>query len=289
MENPLARLLALFDLEQTGMDRFRGPGGPTTWKRIYGGQVIAQALASAQRTVGSERPAHSLHAYFLLAGDPTAPIDFEVERLHDGRSFSARRCAAKQRGHTILSLEASFQTVEEGFDHAVAPPSVEGPETLPTSSALAERFKSFLPCGPGEWPAHTHLLDMRLVDPEAFVGAKEGVTRQYIWFRFDAALPDDDALHRVLLAYLSDMSLLTTALAAHGRSIFDPAIQVASLDHAVWFHRPFRANEWMLYAQESTNAAGARGFSRGEVFTRDGKLIASVAQEGLMRERKPRS
>jgi acyl-CoA thioesterase II len=286
----LRRLLALFDLDQIAEDRFRGYSGEGNHGRIFGGQVIAQALAAAAQTMSPDRPAHSLHAYFLLGGDPKTPIDFEVERLHDGRSFSTRRCAAKQHGHTILTLAASFQIAEPGLEHALQAPTVEPPENLePTSSALAERFQSFLPRATREIATENLPLDMRLVDPASlFGGEKAEGRRQYIWFRIAGPLPDDDRVHRLLLAYLSDMTLLSTALAAHGRTVFDADLQVASLDHALWLHRPCRADEWLLFAQQSPNASGARGFSRGEIFSRDGRLVASVAQEGLMRLRPSR-
>ncbi|HXY59610.1 MAG TPA: acyl-CoA thioesterase II [Methylocystis sp.] len=281
---PVERLLALFDLEQVGPDRFRGYSAPSGHPRIYGGQVVAQALAAAARTMPSERLAHSLHAYFLLAGDPNIPIDFEVERLHEGGSFSARRSAAKQNGRTILTLVASFQIVEAGLEHQIDAPQVEPPENLAPTGVLAERFQSFLPRAARERLEEHSALDMRLVEPEGLLGRERvGTKRQYIWFRIADPLPDDDATHRLVLAYLSDMTLLSTALAAHGRTVFDHDLKVASLDHALWLHRPFRADEWLLFAQQSPNASGARGFARGEIFSRDGRLVASVAQEGLMR------
>ena len=243
---------------------------------------------SSQRSarVPADRPVHSLHGYFILAGDPKTPIDYHVERVRDGRSFTTRRCAARQKGQTIFSMEASFQIVEEGFDHAIEPPEVPSPESLPTSSALAERLQSFLPRSVVARMQAPSALDMRVVDPAAAFGvAKPASGRQYFWFRIDGPLPDDDALHRALLAYLSDMTLLNTALAVHHRTIFDPSLQVASLDHALWFHRPFRADEWLLYAQESPSASGGRALIRGSLFTRDGRLVASSAQEGLIRQR----
>ncbi len=293
---PSQPLLALLDLESHGEDAFRGYSPPTAGRSVFGGQAIAQALVAAQRTVPVDRPAHSLHGYFILAGDPKIPIDYAVERVRDGRSFTTRRCIAKQQGRAIFSLEASFQVVEQGFDHAFKPPSVPDPEHLAISSALGARLNSFLPRGAKSVAAAASALDVRFVEAEPHLASanpgeakpgesKLGTTRQNIWFRVMDRLPDDPAVHRALLAYLSDMTLLNTALAAHGRSIFDPTLQVASLDHALWFHRPFRADEWLLYAQDSPNASGARGLTRGELFTRDGRLIASVAQEGLIRQK----
>jgi len=274
----------LLDLETTGQDTFRGYSrsrGP----RVYGGQVVGQALVAAQRTVPVDRPAHSLHAYFILPGDPRAPIDFTVERLRDGKSFTTRRCMASQRGRTIFSMEASFHIDETGLEHAFAAPKVPPPESLPTKNALAERFAEFLPLGVSECLAASPAVDIRVIDPHAYFsnGAKAD-SQQFIWFRLVDRIGDDLATHRALLAYLSDMTLLNTALVAHGRSIFDERLQVASLDHALWLHRPFRVDEWLLYTQDSPSAAGARTLTRGMIFSADGRLIASVAQEGLIRD-----
>ncbi len=289
MASPTQRLLDLLDLESTGEDSFRGHSPETAGRQVYGGQAIAQALVAAQRTVPHDRPVHSLHGYFVLAGDPKTPIDFFVERVRDGKSFTTRRCAARQHGRVIFSMEASFQVREPGLEHAFEPPQVPAPETLPTSSALAERLRSFLPRAALAHMEQVSALDIRFVDPQAMMGGSTpGATRQSIWFRIIDPLPDDHALHSALLAYLSDMTLLNTALAVHGLTIFDPTLQVASLDHALWIHRPFRADEWLLYAQDSPNASGARALTRGELFTRDGRLIASVAQEGLIRQSQPK-
>lgn len=283
--SPLQQFLALLDLESIGEDAYRGYSPPTAGRTVFGGQAVAQALVAAQRSVSPERPAHSLHGYFVLAGDPKTPIDFLVERVRDGRSFSTRRCAAMQNGHVIFSLEASFQIEEQGFEHATPAPPAPDPESLPTTGALAERLKSFLPRSVRERMAEDSALDVRFADPEAVIGARPEATQQQIWFRIKGPLPDDASVHRAVLAYLSDMTLLNTALTRHGRVIFDTTLQVASLDHALWFHRPFRADEWLLYAQESPNASGARALTRGQVFAKDGRLIASVAQEGLVRQR----
>jgi acyl-CoA thioesterase-2 len=281
----LVELLKLLDLETLGEDEFRGHSPPNAPQAVYGGQAVAQALIAAQRTVPPDRPVHSLHGYFILAGDPKTPIDYKVERVRDGKSFTTRRCAARQKGRTIFSLEASFQVVEEGFDHAIEPPEVPDPESLPTSSALADRLKSFLPQAVLARLQRPSALDMRVVDPVAAFGAKPASVRQYFWFRIDGPLPEDDALQRALVSYLSDMTLLNTALAVHGRTIFDRSLQVASLDHALWFHRPCRADEWLLYAQQSPTASGGRALTYGHLFTRDGRLVASTAQEGLIRQR----
>jgi acyl-CoA thioesterase II len=283
---PTQQLLDLLDLENLGDDRFRGYSPATAGKQVYGGQAVAQSLVAAQRTVPYDRPVHSLHGYFVLAGDPRTPIDFFVERVRDGRSFTTRRCAAKQNGRVIFSMEASFQLREPGLEHALEPPAVPAPETLPTTSALAERLRSFLPRAALARLERETALDIRFVDPQAIVGgAAGGPARQSIWFRIIGPLPEDHLIHSALLAYLSDMTLLNTALTAHGLTIFDPTLQVASLDHALWIHRPFRADEWLLYVQDSPNSSGARALTRGQLFTREGKLVASVAQEGLIRRR----
>ncbi|ATQ67300.1 MULTISPECIES: acyl-CoA thioesterase [Methylosinus] len=281
-------LLRVLHLEEIGEDRFRG-SSPWATGRVYGGQAVGQALVAAQRTTPRERVVHSLHAYFILAGDAAAPIDYAVERVRDGASFTTRRVVASQHGRAIFSMEASFQIVEPGFEHAFPAPNAPPPESLPTTSALAERFASFLPPMAAECIARTSALDIRFSDPSAYFShTPQTPAQQFIWFRVIGALPDDDATHRGVLAYLSDMTLLNTALVIHGRSIFDRDLQVASLDHAVWFHRPFRADQWLLYAQDSPTAAGARALTRGLVYTLDGRLVASVAQEGLIRERPPR-
>jgi acyl-CoA thioesterase-2 len=280
---PVDALIALLDLEEAGTDLFRSRGQVSAGRHLYGGQVVAQALVAATRTVSADRPAHSLHAYFVLAGDPTEPIDYAVERIRDGRSFTTRRCVARQGGRTIFSMEASFQIREDGLEHAAAMPDAPDPDTLEPIGALVERFRAFLPTPAPHWMARASALDMRVVAPEKLLGPNlEG---QSIWFRIRGPLPDDQAIHSALLAYLSDMTLLNTALLVHGRTIFDPRIQVASLDHALWIHRAFRVDDWLLYAQESPAAGHARGLTLGRIYTRAGALVASVAQEGLIRLR----
>ncbi len=285
LDAPASDLLALLDLEKIGDDLFRGYSPATAGKQVYGGQAVAQALVAATRTVPEDRPAHSLHGYFVLAGDPRTPIDYAVERVRDGRSFTTRGCIATQRGQTIFSLEASFQMREEGFSHGSAMPRTPDPETLDGIDALVERFHAFLPKPAENWLKRASALDMRIVSPENMLSADASRDGQMIWFRIRGPLPDDQATHSALLAYLSDMTLLNTALLVHGRTIFDPAVQVASLDHALWIHRAFRVDDWLLYAQESPMAAHARALTRGQIFTRDGRLVASVAQEGLIRLR----
>jgi acyl-CoA thioesterase-2 len=280
-----ADLVALLDLEPVGVDRYLGRTPDMGWARVYGGQVVAQALVAASRTVADRAP-HSLHAYFLLAGDPAEPILFEVERVRDGRSFSTRRVTANQRGEPIFVLAASFQVAEDGLEHQAEAPDAPPPEELvdpeaalaliaePARKSLQALFDRVRP------------IEFRPMDLRRYAPLRPGETRaakQSVWIRIGGPLPDDPAIHTAALAYLSDMTLLDTALVAHGYAIFDGRHQVASLDHALWLHRPCRADDWLLYAQDSPSAGGARALTRGALFRRDGALVASVAQEGLIR------
>jgi len=280
-----ADLVALLDLEPDGVDRYVGRTPDMGWTRVYGGQVIAQSIIAAARTVEGRRP-HSLHAYFLLGGDPAEPILFEVERVRDGRSFSTRRVVARQRGEAIFVLSLSFHVDESGPEHQAAAPAAPPPEALIDPEAalagLAEparkRLKALFD--------RVRPIEFRPVDLGRYAPLRPGETRQAaqsVWIRIGGPLPDDPMIHVAALAYLSDMTLLDTALVAHGHAIFDGRHQIASLDHALWLHRPCRADEWLLYAQDSPSAGGARALTRGALFTRDGVLAASVAQEGLIR------
>jgi acyl-CoA thioesterase-2 len=282
MSRAVADLLTILDLEKIEENIYRGRSPQVGWQRVFGGLVIAQALVASARTVEGRAP-HSLHAYFLLPGDPSAPIVYEVDRLRDGKSFATRRCNAIQHGRAIFSLSASFQIDEEGFDHAVAMPEVPQPDALPSEADMLERFGALMPEQIRRWFAQERPVEARPVDLARYVRHAAGAPEQMVWLRATGALPDDPAIHRAVLAYLSDMTLLDTALIAHGRTVFDTDLQIASLDHALWFHRPFRADEWLLYAQDSPNTGGARGFTRGLIFSHDGRLIASVVQEGLIR------
>ena len=287
MSAALAELLAILDLEQTGEDRFRGSCRQAILRRVFGGQIIGQALVAAARTVETRAP-HSLHGYFLLPGDPTTPIDYEVERLRDGGSFATRRCAAIQHGRTIFTLTCSFHAQEEGLDHALPMPDAPDPDLLMSQGRMAEVFPHLMPQPMQRYFAQDRPIDVRPVDISRFYPKGERgplSSHQNIWMRASARLPDDPAIHRAVLAYMSDMTLLDTALVVHRRSVFDDDIQGASLDHALWFHRPFRADEWLLYAQESPTTVGGRGLARGSLFSRDGRLVASVMQEGLLRLR----
>jgi len=280
-----ADLVALLDLEPAGADRFVGHSPDMGWARVYGGQVVAQALAAAARTVSGRSP-HSLHAYFLLGGDPAEPILFEVERVRDGRSFSTRQVKASQRGEPIFVLSASFHIAEDGPDHQAPAPAAPPPEQIVDPQAALALMPE---------PARKRLqalfdrvrpIEFRPVDMRRYAPMQPGETRaaeQSVWIRIGGPLPDDPMIHTAALAYLSDMTLLDTALVAHGHAIFDGRHQVASLDHTLWLHRPCRADAWLLYVQDSPSAGGARALTRGTLFTREGVLVASVAQEGLVR------
>ena len=281
----LKALLAVLDLEQIEDNLFRGARGSEGWQRVYGGQVLGQALMAALRTVDPARSVHSLHGDFLLAGDPSLPIVYDVERTRDGGSFTTRRVKAIQHGAAIFTMSASFHKLEEGLEHQSAMPEVPAPESLPNPKDLIAGLIDKLPAAMRSYWERDRPIDMRVVDISRYLGREKKVPVQQIWFRAAGRLPDDPAVHQAVLAYASDFTLLDTALIAHGKLLFDADIQLASLDHSLWYHRPFRADEWMLYVQDSPNAHGARGFSRGSIYTREGALIASAAQEGLMRLR----
>jgi len=248
--------------------------------------VIGQALVAAERTIEGRTP-HSLHAYFLLPGDSDAPIVYQVERVRDGKSFSARRVQAVQHGRPILSMIASFQTPEEGLEHAAPMPDVPPPEALLSSTELNQRWLAQAgPVAPRVTEAllAQSAIEFRPVEPQNPLDPSPGEPRQSVWFRAVDRIPDDPLLHRCILAYASDHHLVGTALRPHGRSWFQPSMCVASIDHALWFHRAARVDEWLLYAMDSPSAQGARGLARGQIFDSGGRLVASVAQEGLMRE-----
>ena len=282
-EDALQHVLAVLDLQAgtgTDADTFLGTSYRPPWGRIFGGQVLAQSLVAATRTVDRSRPVHSLHAYFLRAGDPALPITFDVERLRDGRSFSARRTQAIQRGKPILSMISSFQEPSDGLDHQVEMPDVPGPDELPT---LEEQF-GHLANPRIQQTLLSRPVDIRHVNGPLYLRpGPEPVGHQAIWFRAAGKLGDDPLLHTALLTFASDYTLLESVLRRHGLSWGNPGMKTASLDHAMWFHRWARADEWLLYAQESPSASGARGMGMGRIFTADGVLVASTAQEGMMR------
>lgn len=281
----VAELLATLDLEQLEVNLFRGRSPQNGWQRVFGGQVLGQALVAAVRTVEEGRVAHSMHAYFLLAGDPAHPIVYDVERLRDGASFATRRVKAIQHGRPIFTMGVSFHKPEPGFEHHAAMPKVPTPESLPNAAQLMAQLVDKLPESMRAYWKRERPIEMRPVDISRFLGRSPQEPTQSIWMRAISPLPDDPKLHQCVLAYASDFTLLDTALIAHGKLLFDEDIQLASLDHGLWFHRPVRADEWLLYVQDSPSAHTSRGFCRGSVFTRDGLLVASVAQEGLMRQR----
>ncbi|TFI24101.1 acyl-CoA thioesterase II [Streptomyces sp. 4R-3d] len=283
----LESLLDLLDLERIEEDIFRGLSRPTAVPRVYGGQVAAQALVAAGRTVPADRSAHSLHAYFLRAGDPGAPIVYTVDRIRDGRSFTTRRVVAVQHGQPIFHLSASFQTYEDGLEHQAAMPPAPDPESLPTAAELlprhADRFVD--PSVVDRLLETRAAVDLRYVDAPPYATAGQvREARSQVWFRTAGKLADDPLLHVCLATYVSDMTLLDSVLLAHGRGGWASGdIVGASLDHAMWFHRPFRADEWLLYDQTSPSASGGRGLGQARIYTRDGDLAISVIQEGVMR------
>ncbi len=280
------KLLAILDLEVLEENLFRGHGPREGWQRVYGGQVLGQAMVAAVKTVeGQERIAHSMHAYFILPGDPAVPIIYDVDRVRDGGSFTTRRVRAIQHGRAIFEMMASFHKREAGFDHQAEMPVVPPPEELPSEQALKDRLVGHLPENMRSYWERERPIEIRPVDITRYLDRTWRGQTQHVWMRASGKLPDSFPLHQCVLAYASDLTLLDTALIAHGKLSFDSDIQMATLDHALWFHRPFRADEWLLYAQDSPSAAGARGFTRGSVFTRDGTLVASVTQEGLTRKK----
>ena len=285
MSNSLDNLLDLLDLEQIEVNIFRGRSPEDTLQRVFGGQVAGQALVAAGRTVPGDRQVHSLHAYFIRPGDPSVPLVYTVDRVRDGRSFTTRRVTAIQHGKPIFTLSASFHREEAGLEHAVPMPAAPPPETLRSN---ADRIAD---ATGGELPDHIGInaIDLRSAGPlsielgldPSLRGA--GSFSNLVWVRVTEKLPDDPLLHVCLMTYVSDLTLLETIALEQGRSFFDGRLEGASLDHAMWFHRPFRADRWLLYAQESPVAAGARGLVRGQVFTAEGQLVVSVMQEGLVR------
>lgn len=282
---PMQDLIERLDLEKLEENLFRGSSPQNGWQRVFGGLVIAQALMAAQRCVDPDRIVHSLHAYFMRPGDPSIPIIYQVERIRDGSSFTTRRVVAIQHGKAIFSMSASFQVEEPGFDHQVAIPNVPAPESLMGEAEFRAAFLAQAPETVKKYWGRERPIEIRPTSLTHYLSREKLEPEAHIWVRASGIVPDDRHYQAAILAYLSDMTLLDTSLYAHGTSIFDPELQVASLDHAMWFHRPCRLDDWILYTQDSPSAAGARGMTRGSIFTRDGRLIASVAQEGLIRKR----
>jgi acyl-CoA thioesterase-2 len=273
-------LIRLLDLEPIEVNLFRGTSPQEDRQRVFGGQVAGQALVAAARTVDEPgRQIHSLHAYFLRPGDPSVPILYEVDRVRDGGSFTTRRVVAVQHGRPIFNMSASFQVPEEGLEHQFDMPDAPDPEGLPDRRARLARFADQL----GDLLDRPQAIDTRVVDWTPADRDRALPPHQRVWLRADGRLPDDPLLHTIVLTYASDMTLLDTALLPHAGTWFSPTMFMASLDHAMWFHRPFRADEWLLYSQDTPAASSGRGLARGLVYSQGGQLVASVVQEGLIR------
>ncbi|MFI5245380.1 MAG: acyl-CoA thioesterase [Gemmatimonadales bacterium] len=280
-------LLALLDLEPLEVNIYRGQNRDLGTGRVFGGQVFAQALVAARRTVDDDREAHSAHGYFILPGDLKAPIVYFVDRLRDGSSFTTRRVTAIQHGQAIFNLSASFHISEEGFMHQPAMPVVPDPETLAPELSLIREMADRIPEPLRPVITQERPIDFRPVAPTDWFNPEPREPTRQAWFRVIGALPPEPWIHQAILAYASDYGLLTSALQPHGVGLRTRGLQLASLDHSLWLHRPFRADDWLLYSMDSPVAAGARGFVRGAIYSRAGDLVASVAQEGLMRMREP--
>jgi len=288
MTTAVGELLDILDLEILEHNLFRGRSPKTRWQRVFGGQVIGQALVAAQRTVNNDRHIHSLHGYFMLGGDPKVPIIYEVDRIRDGGSFTTRRVVAIQHGQAIFSMSASFQRQEDGLDYQAPMPDQPDPETLPSEKQLKEQFIHKAPEHVRKYWEKERPIEVRTTSFEHYISDKKLPSEQYVWIRATADTPDNQPLQAAILAYASDMTLLDTSLFPHGRKVFDKDLQVASLDHSMWFHRPINVDEWMLYAQDSPSSSGARGLTRGSIYSQSGVLLASTAQEGLIRVRDPK-
>jgi acyl-CoA thioesterase-2 len=281
----LDELVNLLSLERIEENLFRGQSQDLGWGQVFGGQVLGQALSAAAQTVPVDRPVHSLQAYFLRPGDAARPIVYDVDRSRDGQSFTTRRVVAIQGGKPIFHLSASFQTDEPGFDHQDTMPDVPGPEGLRSELEMWTEHKDKIPKRMHARVLSERPIELRAVDPMDVFNPTAMAPNHSIWVKATSTLPDDPALHRYLLAYCSDFSFIPTALRPHGASWVDPTLQVASIDHAMWFHRSFRMDDWLLHVMESPSASGSRGFVRGRFYDRQGRLVASTAQEGLMRRR----
>ncbi len=286
MNAPLRQLLDLLRLERIDKHIFRGPSQDLGWGRMFGGQVLGQALSAAGQTVPDDRIAHSLHAYFLRPGDADKPVVFVVDPIRDGRSFSTRRVVATQDGCPIFNLSASFQGLEAGFEHQDAKPDVIGPHGLVSQRELSQKVAHMLPPALAERVTAEGPFEVRPVKPRNPVKPRKDAPDRHTWVRALGDVGEDQSTHRTLLAWFSDAHFLTTSMQPHGVSWMTPGLQVASLDHAMWFHRPLRIDEWLLYDVHSPNAAGARGLVRGRFFTEAGELVATVVQEGLIRDRR---
>lgn len=283
MQDVVQKLVDLLNVEKVDADHFRGRSEDLGFKNVFGGQVVGQAMMAAYQTV-ENRLAHSMHGYFLRPGDPHADIEYEVHRIRDGRSFTTRRVMALQHGEEIFTLTASFQVEESGFEHQLEMPEVEGPEGLKSELEMARRFQHLIPEKLREKFTRDRPIEIRPINPINYLAPDKRPPIKHHWFRTASPLPDDPAIHQCLLAYASDFGFLGTSLQPHGVSYYQRGIQVASLDHAIWFNRHFRFDDWLLFSMESPSAAHARGLNRGNIFDRQGRLVASVAQEALIRK-----
>ena len=283
MDSSINDLIGLLDLEEIDNNHFRATSPNEGWQRVYGGQVLGQALVAASRTVPEDRSAHSLHGYFLRPGDTRVPILYTVDRIRDGKSFTTRRVVAVQHGRAIFNMSISFQVAEEGFSHQLPMPECPHPDTLRSEDELRAEWASKLPEEFHESFNRERPIEVRPINPMNMFEPEKRPPHQMCWMKSRDRLPDDPRLHQCVLAYLSDWSLLDTATLPHAVSFTQDNLQMASLDHAMWFHRPFRADEWLLYVQDSPSAGGARGLNRGLIYSQSGELVASAAQEGLIR------
>ncbi|RMF23094.1 MAG: acyl-CoA thioesterase II [Deltaproteobacteria bacterium] len=282
MAQLVSELVELLDLEELEVNIFRGHSPPDARERVFGGQVAAQALVAAGRTVPSDRPPHSLHCYFLRPGDIDTPIVYFVDRIRDGRSFTTRRVVAIQHGEAIFNMSASFQVEEQGLSHQMPPPAVPDPESLPNFAERARRmFGERVP----DWIDRRRAIDMRWCEPPDWRPARGERPQQRVWMRADGELPDDPVVHRAVFVYASDYTLTETVMRPHGVHWMNGTVFSASLDHALWFYDEARADQWWLYVQDSPAAAGARGLARGMIYSRDGRLVCAVTQEVLLRRR----
>ena len=283
-ENHLEGLLSLLELEHIETDLYRGQSQDLGYDRLFGGQVVAQALAAASRTAAPDLTVHSMHAYFLLAGDASEPIVYQVERIRNGRSFATRLVKALQKGRSIFCLSASFHKREAGFEHATPMPRVPGPEDLETEIQMAARLLGKCPPTPLRGLVRPKPIEFRMVNPVDPICPVPQPPERYLWFRAAGEMPQSPLTHQLVLAYATDFYLVGTSLYPHGRTYWSPDMLVASVDHTIWFHREARMDDWFLYAMESPNACAGRGLSMGRVYSRSGELVASVAQEGLLRQ-----
>lgn len=289
MSRVLDDLVSLLSLEPIEENLFRGRSQDLGFPQLFGGQVVGQSLSAASKTVDDERHVHSMHGYFLRPGDAYLPVVYQVDRVRDGGSFSTRRVTAIQKGNPIFTCSASFQYDEQGFEHQTLMPTVVGPENLPSELELMRQHEHLIPESMKDKLLCPKPIEFRPVtESDPYNPSLEDPVK-YIWFRADGTLPDVPALHKYMLAYASDFNLLTTSLLPHGKTVWQTDMQVASLDHSLWFHGELRADEWLLYAMDSPWAGNSRGFSLGSVYNREGKLLASVSQEGLIRHRKDRT